>query len=86
MKVAIIHPRAQQRGGAELMLLHLVRANRRSPAVPHVEYTLAFMDKGPMAEEAEVLGYRVRVFRAGRLRQLHRYTRTVLGLAAWLRR
>ena len=68
------------------MLLHLLRANRRLPTASQVEYTLAFMSEGPMAEEAEALGYQVRVFRAGRLRQLHRYARTVMGLAAWLRR
>ena len=83
MKVAIVMPLATQQGGSELMLEHLLHANRRNP---QVEYTLAFLEEGPMVEEAEALGYRVRVFAAGRLRQLQRYTRTVLALAVWLRR
>ncbi len=83
MKVAIVMTLAHQRGGAELALQHLLRANRRAS---RVEYTLGFLEEGPMVDEAEALGYRVRVFEAGRLRQLQRYARTVLSLAAWLRR
>ena len=83
MKVAIVMPLAQQLGGAELALQHLLRANRRAP---RVEYTLAFLEEGPMAEEAETLGYQVRVFAAGRLRQSQRYIQTVVALATWLRR
>jgi glycosyltransferase involved in cell wall biosynthesis len=83
VKVAIVMPLAQQRGGAELALQHLLLANRRAP---RVEYTLAFLEEGPMADEAEALGYQVRVFAAGRLRQLHRYIQTVVALATWLRR
>jgi glycosyltransferase involved in cell wall biosynthesis len=83
MKVAIVMPLATQRGGAELLLEHFLRANRRDP---QVMYVLAFLEEGAMAEEAKALGYRVRTFAAGRLRQPQRYIGTVLALAAWFRR
>jgi hypothetical protein len=41
MKVAIVVPFATQRGGAELALEHLLRANRR---IPQVEYHLTFLE------------------------------------------
>jgi glycosyltransferase involved in cell wall biosynthesis len=83
MKAAIVMPLAHQRGGAELMLLHLLRADRENS---QVKYTLAFLEEGPLVEEAEALGYQVRVIAVGRLRQLTRYVQGVLALAAWLRR
>jgi NAD(P)-dependent dehydrogenase (short-subunit alcohol dehydrogenase family) len=51
MKVAIVVPFATQRGGAELALEHLLRANRRGP---QVEYHLTFLEEGHMADEAKV--------------------------------
>ena len=83
MKVAIIMSLAEQRGGAELMLMHLLRANRTGP---QVEYHLAFLESGPMVEEAAALGYSVQVFPAGQIRQAHRQLSTVWALKRWMQR
>ena len=74
-------PMAEQRGGAELMLLHLLRANREGP---QIEYHLAFLEDGPMVEEVKTLGYPTCVFPAGQLRQIHRQILTVLALKQWM--
>ncbi|MDQ1910404.1 glycosyltransferase family 4 protein [Paenibacillus sp. GD4] len=82
MRIAIVMPLADLRGGAEIMLLHLLRANRQAALI---DYSLAFFEDGPLAREAEALGYRVQVFEAGKLRQAGRYARTVKLLYAWLK-
>ena len=82
MKVAIIMPLAEQRGGAELMLMHLLQANRLGP---QVEYQVAFLEDGPMVAEARDLGYNVRVFPAGHFRDLSRQIRTIVGLRHWFK-
>jgi len=83
MKVAIIMPLAEQRGGAELMLMHLLRANRVGP---QVEYHLAFLEEGPLVDETVALGYPVQVFPAGQIRQVHRQLSTVWALKQWMQR
>jgi len=65
------------------MLLHLLAESRRAA---DIEYTVALLQQGPLAEEVRALGYPVRVFEAGRLRQVFRYMRTVAQLYAWIRR
>lgn len=82
MKVAIIMPVAEQRGGAEMMLLHLLRANRRGPKV---EYHLTFLEDGPMVREVIALGYSAQVFQAGQLRQVSRQIETVRNLRRWMK-
>lgn len=83
MKVAIIMPLAEQRGGAELMLLHLLRANKQGP---QVEYQVAFLEDGPMVADVQALGYPVQVFRAGHLRQASQFLATVRALKGWMQR
>jgi len=83
MKIGVVMPLAEQRGGAEQMLLHLLRASCRLPGAP--EYHLAFLENGPMAQEAADLGYPVRVFCAGKLRQAPRFAATVGALKHWMR-
>ncbi len=83
MKIAIIMPLAEQRGGAELMLLHLLRANKQGP---QVEYQVAFLEDGPMVADVQALGYPVQVFRAGHLRQASQFLTTVRALKGWMQR
>ena len=83
MKAAVIMPAATQLGGAEQMLLHLLRANRRAPSV---DYHLAFLEEGPMIADTESLGYPVQKLQSGRLRDFHRCVATVRRLRGWLRR
>lgn len=83
MKVGIVMPLADVRGGAEMMLLHLLRANKRTA---RIEYFLVFLEQGPMVQEAAALGYPVQVIPAGKLRQIVRYLSTVYALLRWMRR
>ncbi len=82
MKVAVVMPLATQRSEAELALEDLLHANRCGP---QADYLLALLEEEHMADEAGALGYRVRTFAAGLLRQPQRYTRTVLAMAARFR-
>lgn len=76
-------PLAERKGGAELLLLHLLNASRGEP---DLEYSVAFLNDGSMVEEVRRCCPHVKVFRAGRLRDLHRWIITVADLAAWLRK
>lgn len=82
MKIGIVMPLAEQHGGAELMLMHLLREARRSSSAL---YSLVFFDAGPMEAEARALGFPTRTLDAGRLRQPIRYAKTVAALSAWMR-
>ncbi|WP_052339954.1 glycosyltransferase [Gorillibacterium massiliense] len=83
MKVGIVMPLAEQRGGAELMLLHLLKANREAEKV---EYSLAFLEHGPLVQQAQDLGYSVAVYPAGRLRSLWSFAKTAVALFRWMKR
>lgn len=65
------------------MLLHLLQESRQAA---DIRYSVAFLEHGPLADEVRALGYPVRVFPAGKLRQISRYMRTVARLFAWIRR
>jgi glycosyltransferase involved in cell wall biosynthesis len=75
-------PIAEQRGGAELSLLDLLRAGRNL----EVTLVVVFLEDGPMAAEAAGLGVETRVVAAGRLRQPHRYVAAAFRIARILRR
>ena len=66
--VLVVMPLGEQRGGAELMLRHLVQYGRESG----LAWVVVFLESGPMVEEFRRLGVKVVVVEAGRLRQLHR--------------
>jgi len=69
MKVLILMPMAEQRGGGELMLWQLLEHAR----VPDIEWVVVFFEDGPLVREFEKLGIRTHVVNTGRLRQVHRY-------------
>lgn len=81
--VAIVVPVAEQRGGAEMMLLRLLRANAERP---RTDYRIFFLQNGSMPAAIRDLGYPVQVFPAGQLRQLNLYAATVSHLANAFRR
>ncbi|TFE22639.1 glycosyltransferase [Cohnella luojiensis] len=83
MRVGIVMPLADLRGGAELMMLHLLRANKQ---LTNIEYTLVFFENGPLVKEAEKLGYSVNIYHTGKLRQFGRYVSTVFSLFQWMKR
>ena len=82
MKIAIIMPLAEQRGGGELTLWHLMQQARETS----VEWVVIFAEPGPMVAQVAGLGVETHVIEAGRLRQVHRFAYTVLRIAALLRR
>jgi hypothetical protein len=69
-------PLGAQRGGAEVMLQHLL-AHRASA---RIEPTVAFLEDGPLVEWSRKLPIAVHVVEAGRLRQLSAYGRAVRAL------
>jgi glycosyltransferase involved in cell wall biosynthesis len=77
MKVGIIMPLADQRGGAELALLHLLRHWRNADA----EWIVIFLEDGPMVAEVQSFGLEAYVVPAGRLRQAHRFISTVYQIS-----
>jgi glycosyltransferase involved in cell wall biosynthesis len=81
MRVGIVMPLAEQLGGAELALLHLLGANA---AKPQQTYSLAFLEHGSMVEQVAGLGCSTKVIPAGRLRQPGRFIATVLRLRKWM--
>lgn len=78
MRVLIVVPWGEALGGAESMLLTLLRHARASGP----RYEVAFLQPGPFSERVTALGVRTHITDAGRLRQAHAYARTV----AWLKR
>lgn len=82
MKVAIIMPLGEQRGGAEMTLWDLMQQGRNAG----IEWLVIFLQDGPMVEQVRGLGIDVRVLRGGRLRQLHRFIATVVKIAFIARR
>ncbi|MHC5741388.1 MAG: glycosyltransferase [Nostoc sp.] len=82
MKVIIVMPLAEQRGGGEMMLWDLVQQGRNAG----VEWLVIFLEDGPMVEQVKSLGIDARVVESGRLRQIHRFIGAVLRIAAIARR
>lgn len=82
MKVAIIMPLAEQRGGGELMVLHLMQQGRGAG----VEWLVIFLEDGPMVAQVRDLGVAAAVVRAGRLRELPRFLGAVAAIARLARR
>ena len=82
MKVAIIMPLAEQRGGGELMLLHLMQQGQGAG----VDWLVVFLEDGPMVGQVRELGVEARVVEAGRLREVPRFLAAVAAIARLVRR
>ena len=76
MNVLLVMPRATQRGGAEQLLDILLQ---HTPA-HGPDFTVVFLEDGPLVQEYRKAGRAVEVIEAGRLRQLSRYIATVVKL------
>jgi glycosyltransferase involved in cell wall biosynthesis len=81
-RCTIVMPLAEQRGGAESMLLELVDHGRDLG----FEWRIVFMEEGPMVAECGAAGVPATVIRAGRLREIHRYAESVTRLGREIRR
>lgn len=82
MKVAVLMPLAEQRGGAEQLLRALMRS---AHGTTEVTWLVIFLEEGPLRKELDSLGVATRVIRAGRLREVGRYIRTVRRLVRLFR-
>jgi glycosyltransferase involved in cell wall biosynthesis len=82
MRVLITMPWGQRLGGAEAMLQTVLDGAHESGH----ELELVFFQAGPWPADLSAAGFRVEVLRAGRLRDVHRWIATVVGLARIFRR
>ena len=80
-RCTIVMPLAEQRGGAESMLLQLLRDGRGLG----FDWRVVFLEDGPMVAECHAAGAPATVVPAGRLRQIHRYAGSVTRIARELR-
>lgn len=80
LRIAIVMTNAEQRGGSERLLQYLLRRADDSWRI-----SIAFLEEGPMVEEARRLGHDVEVFPAPRFRQLLGTLGCILALRRWLK-
>ena len=81
MKIAIVMPLAEQRGGGELMLWHLMQQGHDLD----VEWVVIFLTHGPMVAQIESCGIETHVVTAGRLRHPHLFVTSVTQIASLLK-
>ena len=82
MKVIIVMPLAEQRGGGELMLTHLMQQGLQRG----IEWYVVFLEDGPMVDQFQQMGIGAYVIPSGRLRTPHKSLSCVRQLSALLRR
>jgi glycosyltransferase involved in cell wall biosynthesis len=76
MRVAIVMSLAERRGGSETVLRQLMREGRDQG----IEWSVIFLEDGPMVQEFEDLGIPCSVVPAGRVRQAHRFIRSIIAI------
>ena len=76
LKVMIVMSLAEQKGGGELMLVHLMEHGRNAG----IEWQVVFLQDGPMVQQIRDFGVEVQVIEAGRLRQPHKILGTIWKL------
>ncbi len=81
MTIAILMPLAEQRGGGELTLWHLLVEGRNEG----ICWLVIFFEDGPMVAQVRGLGIKVRVVRTGRLREPWRIFSSIMKIAAIVR-
>ena len=79
MRVGIVMPLAEQRGGGEQTLLDLLQHGLNV----NINWYVIFLENGPMVKQIEVLGVTVAVFPSGRLREPHRLIQTIEKIASF---
>ena len=77
MTVLVLMPMATIRGGAEQLLQRFLRHEQASD----VRWVVVFLEEGPLRQALDQYGIETRVVEAGRLRNVHRYVRTVARIA-----
>jgi glycosyltransferase involved in cell wall biosynthesis len=82
MKIAIVMPLAEQRGGAELTLWHLMQHRQGE----NVDWLAIFLENGSMVAQVQSLGVETCLVPAGRLREPHLFMAAVIQIASIARR
>jgi glycosyltransferase involved in cell wall biosynthesis len=82
VRILIVMPLAEQRGGAEMLLVDLVREGRK---LAQWEF-LFLQEEGPLIIEFESMGVPTCAIAAGRIRQPYQYLKTLRFLVKQIRR
>lgn len=80
MKIAILMPLGDQRGGGELMLWHLLKYGNDKG----IEWVVIFQEDGPLVQRVTEANIKTRVIKSGRLRQTNRFVLSILKIAVFL--
>ena len=78
MKIAIVMPLAEQRGGAEQVLWHLMQQGQNLG----VDWLVVFFEDGSMVRQIQSLGVETHIVPAGRLREASHFIATVTRIAS----
>ena len=81
-RAGIVMPLAEQRGGAELALVHFLAGVDRNQ---RKDIFVCYLQDGPLAEWTAAEGFPTTVVRAGRLREPWVALRCIRSLACWLK-
>ncbi len=82
MKIMIVMPLGEQRGGGELTLLHLMQQGQNMG----ISWLVIFLVDGPMVTQIRALGVEVFVVPGGRMREIHVVMRAIFKIASIARR
>jgi glycosyltransferase involved in cell wall biosynthesis len=82
VKIAIVMPLGEQRGGGELMLWDLLLEGRNGG----VEWLVIFLEDGPLAGKIRALGIDIYIVPSGRLRQPHLWLSAAAKIASIVRK
>ncbi|MES2465498.1 MAG: glycosyltransferase family 4 protein [Armatimonadota bacterium] len=82
MKIAVIMPLAEARGGAEQAFWVLLQKGRDA----NTDFVAIFLRDGPLASEVKGLGIASYVVEAGKMRELHRFASATRQIAAILKK
>lgn len=78
MKVIILMPLAEQKGGAELIFLQLMQEVRNKK----INWLVIFLENGPMIDQIKKLGIKTKVIEAGRLRNPLKFISTITRIVS----
>jgi glycosyltransferase involved in cell wall biosynthesis len=78
-RIGIVMPLAYQQGGAEALLLHLLRHGSA-----RYEFFCVFLQDGPLVEQVQGWGYKTFVVRTTRLTDPLNYLSTIAWLRRWI--
>lgn len=81
LRVGIVMPLAEQRGGAELALMHYLAGIE--PAL-RADFHVCYLEDGPLAQWTSSRGFPTLVLHSGRVRQAFAWARCVGALRRWL--